>query len=177
MSWIQTYTGNRFDFDLRDPSSICLEDVGHALGNLCRFTGHSSRFYSVAEHSVFVSYLLDPPWCMWGHLHDAPEIYINDLSSPLKRRNGLRGYRELELQIQASMAWRFDLPWPMPAAVKRADKIMVVTEAAQLLPKRNAWIDEPHFRGIEPLPIRLPCWSPEVAGKRWLERAEELGLS
>ena len=80
MTWIQTCSGRRFSFRQTDPNSISVEDIAHALGNLCRFTGHSRRFYSVAEHSVFVSYLLDPPLDLWGHTHDAAEIYVNDLS-------------------------------------------------------------------------------------------------
>ena len=47
-------------FDLQDPSASRFEvtDIAHALSNICRFTGHTRQFYSVAEHSVLCSYLV-----------------------------------------------------------------------------------------------------------------------
>ena len=52
-------------------------------------SGHVRTFYSVAEHSVRVSDLLEAWGCgrvipLWGLLHDASEAYLVDLPSPLK---------------------------------------------------------------------------------------------
>lgn len=49
-------------FDLQDPSASRFEvsDIAHALSNICRFTGHTQRFYSVAEHSVICSHMVPP---------------------------------------------------------------------------------------------------------------------
>src|SRR5690606_23156115 len=39
--WIQTYTGRRFYVTAPRPEDVCIEDVAHALSNICRFTGHT----------------------------------------------------------------------------------------------------------------------------------------
>jgi hypothetical protein len=94
---IRTFSGRFINPLEPEPKQIALEDIVHALGNLCRFTGHSSVFYSVAEHSVCVSraaaeYLracgadqrLMRFGAILGLLHDAPEAYIGDIAHPLK---------------------------------------------------------------------------------------------
>lgn len=88
-SWITTYTGKKvdvFDFWLRD---ICLEDIAHSLSLICRFNGHCSEFYSVAEHSVRAAnmainaYNIDPAYVL---LHDAAEAYMGDIPRPIKKK-------------------------------------------------------------------------------------------
>lgn len=70
-------------------SDITIETISWALGNICRFTGHTKRHYSVAQHSVFVSNLTGKAGfslhCqLYGLLHDAHEAFLGDVSSPLK---------------------------------------------------------------------------------------------
>ena len=59
-------------FDLQDPSASRFEvtDIAHALSNICRFTGHTRQFYSVAEHSVLCSYLVPHEDRMIALMHD-----------------------------------------------------------------------------------------------------------
>lgn len=88
--WIQTHTGVAFDLLAPTAGMVVLEDIAYALSRLCRFTGHCSRHYSVAEHSVNVAkqcqleHGFSDSWAMAALLHDAAEAYIGDLSSPLK---------------------------------------------------------------------------------------------
>lgn len=174
MSWITTYTGRRFDpGDIRE-EAIALEDIAHALGNLCRFTGHCARFYSVAEHSCHVSDHAPHERSAWGLLHDAAEAYIADLNTPIKRRPGLEGYSALEDEIQAAIAKRFGVK---SVNIKPIDQRLLVTEAEQLLPQENAWrIQQPQYQSIRPIPMILPCWSPETAKAEFLARARKLGI-
>lgn len=65
---------------------IRLDDIAWALSNICRFGGHCHRPYSVAEHTLTVASLLPPHKKLFGLLHDAPEAYLGDVASPLKRR-------------------------------------------------------------------------------------------
>ena len=59
-AWIQRVRGRKFPLDIPDPDQIDIEDITHALGMLVRFNGHCTKFYSVAEPSVHVSYEVAP---------------------------------------------------------------------------------------------------------------------
>ena len=147
-NWIQTFTGKRV-FPLRPRAEdIDIRDIAHALSLKCRFGGHISSFYSVAQHSVAVStcrWLTTPVERLWGLLHDAGEAYLPDIASPIKDRvfvsNGdpepattYIAFRHAENLILKCVAEKYDLSWPPPAAVDQADKIALVTEARDLLP-------------------------------------------
>lgn len=58
--WMQTYRGD--DFWPLDPlvDDIYVVDMAHSLAHQCRFFGHTETFYSVAEHSVRASYIVQP---------------------------------------------------------------------------------------------------------------------
>jgi hypothetical protein len=131
--WIQTASGVCFyPLDPR-PEDIRVQDIAHALSNQCRFSGHTRRFYSVAEHSVAVSELCDPADALWGLLHDASEAYLVDVPRPVKRLPELAAYRAAEALVMASVCQRFGLPIEMPASVERADKAMLWAEANKLM--------------------------------------------
>lgn len=173
---IQTYSGRVFyPLDPR-PEEIFLIDIAHALSMTCRFGGHTKKFYSVAEHSFHISYLVGPYDApldqAWGLLHDASEAYLLDLVQPMKR--AIPEYSVYERVLSACIAERFDLPWPMPRLVKDVDLRMLWTEKAQLLnPCEIAW-------GVDGEPLKhlvLPCWLPEEAELQFLQRATVLGIS
>lgn len=84
---MRTYTGRMFSFAEITPEDIDIRDIAHALSHLCRFVGHTSMFYSVAQHCLLVSEKIPggPEVKLAALLHDAAEAYVNDLPSPLKR--------------------------------------------------------------------------------------------
>ena len=132
--WIQTFTGKQFwPLDPR-PGDIHIEDIAHALSNICRFTGHCRTFYSVAEHSVRVAATLPQRCELWGLLHDASEAYLCDLPRPVKRSGALGVlYCEAERKLSMAVAEKFALDWPEPPEVKLADDILLVTEQRDLM--------------------------------------------
>jgi hypothetical protein len=134
-SWFQTYTNRAFYLVDPDPALIDLADIAHSLAYQCRFNGHTEAFYSVAQHSVLVAeYLLEkaPEHALWGLLHDAAEAYVGDVIRPLKRR--LPGFVRIEGPIEAAIAKRFGLCWPMPVEIKEADVAVLLGERRDLRP-------------------------------------------
>jgi 5'-deoxynucleotidase YfbR-like HD superfamily hydrolase len=129
--WIQTFSGLSFwPLDPR-PEEIQIEDIAHALAMRCRYGGHCTKFYSVAEHSVLVSRYVRPEHALWGLLHDAAEAYSADIPRPLKRC--LRDWKPLEARIMAAVCVRFGLPQDEPADVGDVDFAMTTDERAALM--------------------------------------------
>lgn len=145
MTWITTQSGKHFDYTSLSADAICIEDIACALSNICRFTGHVQDFYSVAQHSVHVSYLVPPEFALEALLHDAAEAYCSDINSQLKQL--LPDYRRQIKAVEAVIAAKFGLPASMSAAVKQADLVMLATERRDLdLDDGKHW---PMLDGIE----------------------------
>lgn len=96
-SWMITITGRQhyLSGDQVQENQIDIYDVAHALSQINRYTGHTKRPYSVAEHSMLVSELarhdgksaLVQLACL---VHDAHEAYSGDMSTPAKNAVGLQ---------------------------------------------------------------------------------------
>lgn len=168
--WILTATGRSFDLLCPGEGDIAIEDIAHALSMLCRFNGHTWTHYSVAQHCVHVSEIVEDEHALVGLLHDAAEAYVGDMSSPLKAM--LTEYQALELVVLGAVFRTFGLPLALPAAVRHADLVLLASERRDLLPKGGgAWSI---LDGIEPLPWPIQPWSPEVARRAFLQRFAEL---
>jgi uncharacterized protein len=156
--WIQTYSGKKmYPIDPR-PEEISLQDIGHALSNICRFTGHSNRFYSVAQHSVYVSVYASQENALWGLLHDASEAYLFDIARPVKREEFLKGYVEVEERLMNCIADAFGLSWPMPQEIKELDNRFLMTEARDLGLLSTDWQNVGEF-----MPVKISPQGPESA--------------
>jgi uncharacterized protein len=133
--WIQTYTGKTINiFDI-DPSQIEIVDIAHALSMMCRFNGHVTKFYTIAEHSIHVARLLPLHLQLQGLMHDASEAYISDLSRPIK--GSINGYKEIEERLMAAIAVKYGFGWPEDPEVKKVDNRMLATEQRDVM----AWCD------------------------------------
>ncbi|MGD9724674.1 MAG: hypothetical protein AB7O59_25480 [Pirellulales bacterium] len=147
---MRTVSGVYISLHSPDPDVITIFDVAHSLGRICRFNGALWSHYSVAEHAILVSHLVeDPSLRLEALMHDAGEFVNADLPGPVKEYLRLAGctvYDDLEARIMAAVRARFELrpgPWP---AVKRADKLAraLEDEALRGLPwpadmARPAW--------------------------------------
>jgi hypothetical protein len=167
MSWIRTYTGRRFDPLNPDPKAIHMGDVAHSLSNICRYTGHTKEFYSVAQHSVLVAKIVkylggSPVEQFQGLLHDATEAYLNDVARPLKILPFMESYREIEGKIEHLIAAKFGLKSLTTELVKRADTIALATEARDLMGDPQDWeILKNVPRMPEPVVPQLPSQAKE----------------
>jgi hypothetical protein len=140
--WIQTFTGRQF-FPLQPRvEDVCIEDIAHALSNLCRFAGHVECFYSVAQHSLLVSRTVPREHALRGLLHDAAEAYMVDIPRPIKHSLGMEFYRESEDRLQRVIYERFGLSPNDPPCIKEADLSLLRTEQRDLMkPAPVAWRD------------------------------------
>lgn len=145
--WIETYTGGKFHIAKPRPEEVRLTDIAHALSMQCRFTGHCDRFYSVAEHSIWVARMCPKPFGIIGLLHDASEAYVVDLNRPTKQYGDMgRLYRQIEGPITAAIFEAFHLPVPVdnhfPEFVHEADNAILNFEHETML-KGAPWETDP----------------------------------
>lgn len=136
--YIQTFTGKKFYWDRIEDNEYDIVDIAHALSMNCRFTGHTRRFYSVAEHCLMVSSMVPESLSLAGLLHDAAEAYVHDIPTPLKqwlREHGHLVGDNLEKSIQSEIYLRFQCkPFPEEEVeIKMVDKRMGATEARDLM--------------------------------------------
>lgn len=167
-NWIATYSGAWIEPLNPDPQRILIEDIAHSLAMQCRFTGHTSKFYSTAQHSVHVSEIVPSEFALWGLLHDASEAYVSDVARPIKHANAEFGevYRAVEEVLAKAVAIKFNLVWPEPPEVKVADKMMLRAE------QRDLMANDPNPGNIWEKAV-LP-WGPEKAERKFMERYLEL---
>ena len=179
---IQTFTGKKFYPLAPRAEDICIEDIARALSMKCRFGGHAKMFYSVAQHCVLVSELLEPSTestLLWGLLHDAAEAYLPDFAAPIKEFfyafYGEASYyiSSLEHQINYCIQKALDIP---PQSfnhhlIKKADLIALATERHQLMSEGFEWEG---LAGIYPAPIKINPLSPYLAEDLFLKRFHDL---
>lgn len=131
--------------DIHNPR-IGIDDIAHSLSMQCRFNGHVPKFYSVAEHSVLVSKMVEN---LDALLHDAAEAIIGDIVTPLKDAKVCK----LESKILGSLGITIS------EKIKLADADMLIREMDQFYFGRD--------RGIK-------CLDPSSAKNLFLDRWEEL---
>jgi 5'-deoxynucleotidase YfbR-like HD superfamily hydrolase len=174
--YLQTVSGrwvNPFD---PDPEQLDAGDIARALANQCRFGGHCRSFYSVAQHSVIVSELVerrggDAEDAFAALMHDATEAYLGDMPHPLKHRSPLgAAFRAAEEHLERALRERFRIKAGV-AEIKRADRALLATERLAFSADSWHW---PELEGVEPLELELTAWSPDEAADAFARRYAEL---
>lgn len=170
-SHIMTYTGKLIEPLNPDPALIDIQDIAHALSQVCRFCGHTSSFLSVAQHSVLVSRIVPPEYALVGLLHDASEAYLSDIARPIKQQPEFGTvYKAAEEKLMLAISEAFGFAWPMPPAVKLADEILLRTEQRDLMPPSP---DLLAYEG-EFLDGKISTWGPSWARYEFMLRFESL---
>lgn len=176
MSWMQTYTGGKFHVVEMEKTAFDMQDIAHALSNLCRFGGHTRHFYSVAQHSIMVADIVaakggTPLQELWALLHDSTEAYMIDIPTPLKAT--LVGYEEREDKLMRLIAKSLCIPDHgepslLPKIVKYADRVALVTEARQLTHGTSEWSEA--YNSVESFPQLIDPLTPLEAKQAFLTR-------
>ena len=174
--YLQTVSGRRVNPFDPDPEQLDIEDIARALANLCRFGGHSRVFYSVAQHSVIVSELVeqrggDAEDVFAALMHDASEASLGDMPHPIKHRSPLgAAFKAAEGHLEEVIRERFAIKPDVPE-IKRADRALLATERRVFSGESWHW---PELDGVEPLELELSAWAPEEAARAFRERFAEL---
>ena len=175
-----------------DPKDVHFEDIAHGLSNLCRFTGQTNRFYSVAQHSLLVSHLI-PSRTEFGisrgekdHakvrllalLHDAQEAYVGDMVSPVKSQIDGR-YKQMEEDLQSAVRKKLHSDYGLgfvgwdPPEVGVADRLALEVEFFYLFPSTSSRLIPMCVRSEHTI---LACqdMSPTVAKAKFLAEFHRL---
>jgi uncharacterized protein len=140
-NWMCLASGTHWYVSDPHPDDVRIEDIAHALSLLCRFGGHTSKFYSVGQHSILVSQWLERNYPndnllhLYGLLHDGPEgLGLIDLPRPVKEM--FPEYQALEHRVAQVMYQGLGLPSPDPdqeVRIKEADNTLLMTERRDLI--------------------------------------------
>lgn len=174
--YIETASGKRFYIDAPE---FDINDIAAATSKQCRYTGHTKDFYSVAEHQILVSEIMehlelgDP---FEGCNHDDAEGYLSDIASPWKAL--LPDYKKLEAKVEGPLRRWLGIPEQMTDGCKRADWLALFIEVKTLLPTKGA--DWPAPPGVKEQAQEIAskfwirCWTPVTAEREWLARWKQL---
>lgn len=148
--YMETFTGKYVKpLDLKY-EDIDIVDIAHHLSLTCRYSGACKEFYSVAQHSVMVSYLVEKKSKLTALLHDASEAYMPDVIRPIKY--SIPELKKIEDRIAVRILGKFKCFGADWEAIKRADHIMLATEARDLMKRTDGWyLPEPPMKDITQL--------------------------
>ena len=152
---------------------IYLSDIVTALSNKCRYGGHCSRFYSVAEHCVrmyniikegkhshiqekleeLIPKRMKKEFLKACLLHDAYEAYIPDFPRPIKNKfnikikNKIYSVNDLEETALRTIFQKFNITpkYVNHPLIKDIDSSMLIAEAKILMGSAGAGWFKPVF--------------------------------
>lgn len=170
MTWLLTHSGTHFDLTDPQPDMINVIDIVKGLSRESRFAGQTRYFYTVAQHCVMASRIVDAEFRLEALLHDASEAYLKDIPRPLKQL--LPDYRAIEKRVESAIRNRFGLPDQQSHEVSEADVIMLATERRDLMPEdATEW---PILSGICALNKRLIAVNSNQAEAMFMQRFLEV---
>jgi len=169
-NWLELIDGTQYwlNAERNDPDALRFEmsvaDLARQLSQINRFNGATRLPYSVAQHSVWVSLMLDldAEWALYGLLHDAHEVIVSDIARPVKLEMRERGasaaldalVKEADARIFGAFGLAYPLPPRIAAIVGHADDVALATERRDLMAGTAPWSHLPaaHPSSIVPLP-------------------------
>jgi len=180
-SWMSSISSCKVPFYGFAPEHVKLEDIAWANSMNCRFAGHITEFYSVAQHSVWVwkrvredgGTIMQQKQAL---MHDASEAYLGDVVAPFKRE--MREYKAIEERFEAIITAAFGLYRELPPLVKKWDRVASFVEANQWSPmgtkEWGEWGDWHELAALQEPIISLGYG--EEPYKQFMVAAELLGI-
>jgi hypothetical protein len=152
------------------PEDIDFWDILQGLTNICRFGGQCPRFYSVLEHTLLVTDLVDESLKLHALLHDAAEAYLGDIIRPIKSllcfvkgdgndyyaNETLMPYSVAEKRALATIYEAFEFPRPtaeQEVKIREADGLILRMELFRFFGKEG----EELLKGDSLLPTEYYC--------------------
>ena len=165
--FIQTFTKKMVNPLSMSIDEIDIVDIAHSLSLQCRFSGHCSRFYSVAEHSIYVSSLLPQEFKLAGLLHDASEAYLDDIPTPVK--NQIQDYKMYEYALMDKIFRKFNISYSYKnQEIKYADLTILYYEKKELMADTKNFDYINWSEKQKNLDLKINTWYPRVAEYRFL---------
>ena len=82
---VRTITGEYVNIVDTDPNTLHMHDIAWNLGRILRYNGAIRQDYTVAHHSIVMSYYVPAAYAIEALLHDAGEAYMGDIIWPVKQ--------------------------------------------------------------------------------------------
>jgi uncharacterized protein len=166
--WTHTYTGERCYPLLPEENVYRIEDIAHALSNVCRYGGHTKYHYSVAQHCLAMAALCtDKKSKLYALLHDATEAYLGDIPRPLKNSGFYKEYKLVELAMSNAIYSSFGLSPEVPWIIGHLDHNIVRNEAMYVFDTEPTWTQE--FELLAADPRLFARQDPVVVERKYLE--------
>jgi hypothetical protein len=175
--FMQTVSGIHFFPASPAAEQFDVRDLATGLSHYCRYGGQCFDFYSVAEHCVLVSELVERDVLELGYpahevaaiafqglWHDATEALQGDMTRPWKKI--MPEFLREEAKLWNVMAPWLGVPVELHPRVMRADNEVLLQEAHVLhVPPLERW-------GIpaEPADVMIRCLTPGQARAEFLSR-------
>jgi hypothetical protein len=188
-NWIQTLTNRKLTpLDLKPEQVGPITEIAHSLAGNFRFTRQTNQRYSVAEHCVRGSQVIEPRLAGAFLLHELSEVYLPDIASPLKPHVFVRidrvtdlgivvdsiPWKELERRHTKAILQRFGLSHvePLIDEVLSMDLAMLHAEKRDLCgPPPEPWPPLPE----PPAGVKIErAWAPIDAQARFIGRFRQL---
>jgi uncharacterized protein len=155
---METGSGIKFYPLEAEVDNFNIEDIAHALSNICRWGGHSHWHFSVAQHSWLMSKLVYKENAFEALMHDATEAYLGDIPTPIKKM--FPEYLKMEDELAKKLAKKFNFKYPFPEDVYEWDSNMKILEYSVLLKNKSSKVITKIY--------------PEEAEKLFIDRYKEL---
>ncbi|RWB08759.1 MAG: hypothetical protein EOQ39_18895 [Mesorhizobium sp.] len=172
MSSILLFTGRMFDPSEIEKQRFTALDFIHPISLLNRYTGHTAKPISVAEHTVHLAdckQVRAKGLERAATIHDFGEALTNDIPHPYKKDADFKAYVKLEERVQRHIFNVFGEPWENMEALNEFDRRICADEMAQ-------GFSPPYAYPMEPLGVRIKFWSWKTAERHLTSLCREVGV-